>query len=63
VRKEMNQKKNMYDELYGEIAKERKSFAFIGHDDYKLNYSFLYEIFKEEQSEIFKFCCDFIFLL
>jgi hypothetical protein len=61
VRKEMNQKKNMYDELYGEIAKERKNSAFIRHDDYKLNYSFLNEIFKENHSEIFKFCCDFIF--
>jgi len=38
----MNQKKTMYDELYGEIAKERKNFAFIESDDYKLNYSFLY---------------------
>ena len=51
----------MYDELYGEIAKQRKNHAFIESDDYKLNYTFLYEIFGEEKSEVFKYFCDFLF--
>lgn len=57
-RRELNQKKNMYNELYGQIVRENKNAAFVDDQDYKLNYTFLHEIFTENVTKLFEFFCS-----
>ena len=57
----MNQKKNMYNQLYGAITKLKKNWAYIDKDDYKLNYTAFYSIFGEQKTELFKFFVAYMF--
>ena len=54
----MNQKKMMYNELFSQIGQEKnKNSAFVEANDYRLNFTFLYEIFEENPSKLFLFLC------
>ena len=58
----MNEKKNFYEELYGEISKMKKNQAYIdSKEDYKLNFSFLLEIFGKKRTELYNFFVSAIF--
>lgn len=58
----MNEKKNFYEELYGEITKMKKNEAHIdAESDYKLNYSLLFEIFGKKSTKLFNFFMSNIF--
>lgn len=57
TRREINQKKVMYNGLFGEIARERKVDAFVEQEDYRLNYTFLYRIFRVRHTNLFRFFC------
>jgi hypothetical protein len=58
TRKELNQKRMMYNDLFGEITKERKNRAYVEHDDYRLNYSFFHEVFALGQTKLFLYFCS-----
>lgn len=45
----------MYNELFGEIARERKNSAYVEQQDYKLNYTFLHEVFPKHPTRLFRF--------
>ena len=59
-RRELNQKKNMYNELYGQIVRENKNAAFVDDQDYKLNYTFLHEIFTRYTHLVYGVCMKYL---
>lgn len=47
----------MYNQLFQEIARDNKNTAFVEAEDYRLNYTFLHEIFGGKPSKLFTFFC------
>lgn len=43
----MTQKKNMYNALFGAITRMKKNVAYVEDNDYRLNYTTMYNIFGE----------------
>lgn len=58
----MNEKKNFYEELYGEISKQKKTEVNMDNPDgYKLNFALVMEIFGQEPTELYRFFASSIF--
>lgn len=47
----------MYNDLFGEITKERKNKAYVDSEDYKLNYTFFHEVFALKPTKLFHYFC------
>jgi len=47
----------MYNQLFQEIAHDNKNTAFVEAEDYRLNYTFLHEVFGGNPTKLFAFFC------